>query len=438
MNTLPIVIAALAIAAIVRQTRRRRGPSGTSSAAARRPDWAARAPSSAILLVAAREVRQRLRGRTFRVVTLIMLLAIAAAIVIPTLTSGRHRHTQVGVVGSLDVGTRAAIEVTGHQLGTTVEVVAEADAHKGAAALRDGHIDLLLIGGSRVVLAHPLRDTDSSTKAQLARAVALLLGERRAFSAAGLTPAQVATISHIKPVPISGAARALSSGAEQGTSVIGLVLLFIMLSQYGTWTLIGVMEEKASRVVEVLLAVVRPTQLLAGKVLGIGALVFAQAAVLLGFSLGLGAAVGSDILKGTAPLVVVATLAWLVLGYAFYSWVFAGAGSMVERQDQIQALAFPITIPLLVGYISSITAVTSGHASAYVTTLAYLPPTAPFAMPVLVGLHAVTWWEFALSALISVVATLVMAQLAGTVYRRAVLRTGRRVPLREVMKAART
>ena len=68
-----------------------------------------------------------------------------------------------------------------------------------------------------------------------------------------------------------------STGSEQGTAVIGLVLLFFLLSQYGTWTLIGVMEEKASRVVEVLLAAVRPTQLLAGKVIGIGALVFMQA-----------------------------------------------------------------------------------------------------------------------------------------------------------------
>jgi ABC-2 type transport system permease protein len=191
-------------------------------------------------------------------------------------------------------------------------------------------------------------------------------------------------------------------------------------------------------VVEVLLAAVRPTQLLTGKVAGIGALVFVQASILVGFALGLGAAVGSNILTGTAPLVVVATLFWLVLGYAFYSWVFAGAGSMVERQDQVQALAFPITIPLLIGYISSITAVTSGHASSYVVTLAYLPPTAPFAMPVLVGLHAVTGWEFALSALTSIVATLGMARLAGAVYRRAVLRTGRRVTLREVVRTART
>jgi ABC-2 type transport system permease protein len=113
--------------------------------------------------------------------------------------------------------------------------------------------------------------------------------------------------------------------------------------------------------------------------------------------------------------------------------VFAAAGSMVERQDQVQALIFPITIPLLVGYVASVAAVGTEHASAFVTALAYLPPTAPFAMPALVAVHAVSWWQLTLSALLSVASTVAMARLAGKIYRRAVLRTGRRVPLRDVI-----
>jgi ABC-type Mn2+/Zn2+ transport system ATPase subunit len=64
--------------------------------------------------------------------------------------------------------------------------------------------------------------------------------------------------------------------------------------------------------------------------------------------------------------------------------------------------------------------------------LAYLPPTAPFAMPVLVGLHQVAWWQFLLSVLISIAGTALMARLAAEVYRRAVLQSGRRVSLREL------
>jgi ABC-2 type transport system permease protein len=69
----------------------------------------------------------------------------------------------------------------------------------------------------------------------------------------------------------------------------------------------------------------------------------------------------------------------------------------------------------------------------YFEVLAYLPPTAPFAMTTLVGLGSVTWWQFTLSALITLASVAAVARLAATVYRRAILRTGRRVRLREVV-----
>lgn len=208
-----------------------------------------------------------------------------------------------------------------------------------------------------------------------------------------------------------------------------------MLTQYCTWILIGVMQEKSSRVVEVLLAMVRPIQLLGGKVLGIGLVALGQAAVVVGFALALGAVVGSDILKGTAPTGVLAELLWLVLGYAFYCWVHAAAGSTAERQDQVQTLALPLSLPILFAYIFSITVASSGHPNLFFDVLAYLPPTAPFCMSVLVGLNKVTWWQFTASACISLIATAGMAVFAARIYRRAVLQTGGRVRLRELLAA---
>ena len=213
---------------------------------------------------------------------------------------------------------------------------------------------------------------------------------------------------------------------------MGLILVFLMLTQYNTWILIGVMEEKSSRVVEVLLAAVRPIQLLAGKVLGIGLVAFAQAGLIVAFALVLATAVGSDLLHGTAPVVLVSTLVWLVLGYGFYCWVYAAAGSMAERQDQVQSLALPLSLPIVAGYILALTTAETGNPSAFFEVLAYFPPTAPFAMPVLVGLGKATWWEFAISAGISIVSTVFVARFAAGIYRRAILRTGRRVQLREV------
>ncbi|HVV75014.1 MAG TPA: ABC transporter permease [Mycobacteriales bacterium] len=431
MTGLPIAIAVIAIAFIVRRLRRR---VGTAPVARRRVSapWLPNA-SSPIALAASREITQRVRSRTFWVATGVTLLAITAVIVIPALKSNGPARERVGIVGASSSAVAAAARASAKQVNATVEIVPEPDAQAASADISHGKVDIAVVDASQILVRHTLAESDGTTKAQLARALAVILGEQRAFAAAGLTSAQAVAIGHLRPIPIRGVSNRTSSSVEQGTAVVGLILLFVLLSQYGTWTLIGVMEEKASRVVEVLLAAIRPTQLLTGKVLGIGALVFTQAAILVGWALGLGSAVGSDILKGTAPTVLFAILGWLVLGYAFYSWVFAAAGSTVERQDQVQAIAFPITIPLLVGYVSSVAAVSSSHASLYVTVLAYIPLTSPFAMPVLVALHAVAWWQFLLSALISIAATLGMARLAGTVYRRAALRTGRRVGLREVL-----
>jgi ABC-2 type transport system permease protein len=92
-----------------------------------------------------------------------------------------------------------------------------------------------------------------------------------------------------------------------------------------------VLEEKSSRVVEVLLAAVTPARLLAGKVAGIGLTAFAQAGLAVVTAIALARATHSDALAGITPEDVASTLTWLVLGYAFYSWVYAAAGSTADR-----------------------------------------------------------------------------------------------------------
>ena len=156
-------------------------------------------------------------------------------------------------------------------------------------------------------------------------------------------------LAHPAPLPITSLEPALHNQTARVTAIYGLILMFVLLSQYGTWILLGVVEEKSSRVVEVLLSTLRPAQLLTGKVIGIGAVAFAQGALLVAVALGLAEAVGSDLVHGTAPLEVGCVLVWLVLGYAFYCWVYAAAGSLAERQEHVQTLAFPLQIPILFG-----------------------------------------------------------------------------------------
>jgi len=386
-------------------------------------------------LVALREIRERVRGRPFRIGTALILLAVAAAIIIPVLDHGASATEQVGVVGTSTHQLRAVVDATARRVGIAVHVVTEPSASAARGGLADGRLDVVLLG-ERAVVVSTLDPTGASTTSRLASAVAGVLGVRAAYRAAGLSPGQVAQLSGATPVPVLSLQPA-TPNRNVGTSVIGVILVFLMLTQYNTWILLGVMEEKSSRVVEVLLAAVRPMELLAGKVLGIGLVALGQATAIVAFALCLGAVVGSDVLHGTAPVVLASALLWLVLGYAFYCWAYAAAASLAERQDQIQSVALPLSLPMILGYVLALTVASTGTPSLFFKVLAYLPPTAPFAMPVLVGLGQVTVWGFLASVVISIACTVGLARGAAVVYRRAILRTGSKVRLRDVIRAAR-
>ena len=299
------------------------------------------------------------------------------------------------------------------------------------ADLRSGKVDFAIIDGSQILLNRPASSNSSPADPGLVQGVAGYLGVLRAFQAAGLTPAQATQVDHAQPVPV----QTLQPGSKESaktTSVIGLVLLFFMLTQYTTWILIGVMQEKSSRVVEVLLATVRPIQLLGGKVLGIGLVALGQATLIVGFALIVGAAVGSDLLHGTAPLVLAAELLWLILGYAFYSWVYAAAG--VDRRapgpgaDARPPPQHPDPVGLHLLHHRS----EPGRPRPPLQDPRLSAPDRPVLHASARGLSEVTWWGFVASVLISVAGTAGMAIFAARIYRRAVLRTGARVKFREL------
>jgi len=377
-------------------------------------------------LVAAREIRERLRGRLFRVSTAVILLVVAGAIVIPKITSRPSPPERVGVVGALTTSERQLVVAVGKQTGTKVVLSSEASSASADQALRSGKLDVC-IDGDRLIV-----DEDTPSADTFVQGLAQGLGVQLAYQQADLSRVQSETLARAKPLEVANLKPATKTTVRT-TSLIGVILIFIMLSQYLTWTLIGVMEEKSSRVVEVLLAAMRPIQLLSGKVLGIGLMAMGQAALAVAFALVLAEAVGSSLLHGTAPVELAAVLVWLVLGYAFYCWVYAAAGSLVERQDQVQTLVLPLSIPMIIGYVLALIVAPTGSPSLFFDVLAYLPPTAPFEMPVLVALGRVQWWEFACSAMVSIVCTIFVARFAAGIYRRAILRTGGRVRLRQLL-----
>lgn len=407
-------------------------PPSTTHRVRRATDFGARFGDVGI--IAMREITERVRGRIFRVGTVVILLAVAAAIVIPSLdkSSSNSDTTQdVGVVGSLSSEFQQVVTSAAKSDKDVVHFYSVPSLAKAKKELRNNSLAFAIVNGDQLLLNEPAADASSPADPTLVSEVAEYFGLLRAYQSAGLTPGQTSSVSQAHAIAI----HTLTSGSKHKVntgSVVGLILLFVMLTQYCTWILIGVMQEKSSRVVEVLLAAVRPIQLLGGKVLGIGLVAMGQATVVVAFALIMAKAVGSNVLKGSEPVALLAELCWLVLGYAFYCWVYAAAGSMAERQDQVQTLAFPLSIPILIGYIFSITELSAGNPGLLFKILAYIPLTAPFAMSVLVSLSDVAWWQFLASVLITLASTAAVALFAARIYSRAVLRTGGRVKLKEL------
>jgi ABC-2 type transport system permease protein len=216
----------------------------------------------------------------------------------------------------------------------------------------------------------------------------------------------------------------------QGFATVAIFLLFFQLIGYGYWIAAGIVEEKASRVVELLLSTIRPRELLAGKVAGIGLVALGQLALIGVIGLVLAIATGSVDVPGDAAGALIIVLAFFLLGYAFYSAMFAVAGALVPRQEEIQNVTTPIQIVLFATYFLSFQAV-SEPGGPLAQVLSFIPPTAAIVLPVRVIAGDIPAWEIALGSLLLAAAAAAMLLAAARIYANAVLRTGSRVRLRE-------
>jgi ABC-2 type transport system permease protein len=205
---------------------------------------------------------------------------------------------------------------------------------------------------------------------------------------------------------------------------------------FGYWVASGVVEEKASRVVEVVLATIRPSHLLAGKILGLGLLGLLQLLVIGIVGVGAASAVGSLELDGDVLAAAGLALLWFVLGYAFYSCAFACAGAIVPRQEELQSSMTPLTTIILVSFFVAF-AVIQDPDGTLATVSSFVPTTAPMTMPPRIALGEVPAWEVAAAVAVTIAATAVLVPLAARIYSGAILRTGSAVKLRDAWRMAR-
>jgi ABC-2 type transport system permease protein len=370
------------------------------------------------------------RTRAFRISTLISVVIVVALIVLP---GGDDTPTRtVGMVGEDRAQLSALLHASGDQLGLTVKVRAFADEAAARAALRTDDVSVLLVDRRELVWK---AEVDDQLRAIVTSAVQGL-ERQEAIGDLGLTTEQARELLQPRDLPSRSLEPASQDrSAREELAFIALAVLFMAIVFYGSFLLTGVVEEKSSRVVEVLLSRLRPTELLTGKIVGIGLVGLAQLALVTVSALVALELSGNTDIPTTAPTTIGWMVFWFVLGYGFYSVLYATAGSLVSRQEEAESIQFPITAILLVGYFLSMEAAQAPDGAAAVVG-SLIPPTAPMLMIVRIAHGVVPWWQIAVSVALMVVTIYGMVQVAGRVYAGAVLRLGRRVRLREAWNSA--
>jgi ABC-2 type transport system permease protein len=379
-------------------------------------------------LVARRELRERSRSRAFRLSLIAMLVVVAAVIVLPSVLGSSATSKDVGVTGSTPPTLAAMIEAQSRAVGKTARIHEYATVAQGQQAVRDGKVDVLVVDGQRLVWQ---RENDEQLRAVVTSAIQLVAVQQRA-AAAGISPDRMLAI--VAPVPVANVEIGRVAGRtrdDETAAFIMTVLLFLTITTYGAMVLSGVVEEKANRVVEVLLARMPARNLLAGKITGIGLLGLGQ--ITLTALVALVAATMTDAFD--VPAVRGATLAWIVvwfvLGYALYATVFGALGSLASRTEDAQSVAGPVSVVLAAAYFVAFAAIGSPDA-VWARGVSYFPVTAPLAMPNRVAMGTAAWWEPPVAAALTIAAIGTLVWFGGRVYGRAVLHNGATLKLRDV------
>ncbi len=243
-----------------------------------------------------------------------------------------------------------------------------------------------------------------------------------------LSPPPLAVVS-LEPVDEDADAKA-------GFAFFVVLLLYGQLMTYGFWVAAGVVEEKASRVVEIVLSTIRPSHLLAGKVIGLGLLGLGNLLLVAAVGLGVAQATGALEIDGDIIAATGLSLVWFVLGYAFYACAFACAGALVPRQEELQSTTTPLTMVLLASFFLAF-AVQSDPDGTLAHVTAFLPMTAPITAPPRIAAGEMPTWEIVASIVVTAGGAALLIPLAARVYAGGVLRTGSALKLRDAWRAAR-
>ncbi|MFE3289681.1 ABC transporter permease [Rhodococcus sp. NPDC059234] len=385
----------------------------------------------AVSLVARREFLTQVRKKSFLISNVIVLVAIIGGIVAYSLFSGggdENRDT-VGLVG--DQSLSALLVTAGEQTGTLVEVSAVPDEATARSRVESGDLDVALIphpDGSATAVTDS--EIDTGLRTVLDAAVAGQ-AQQSTLAAQGVdtaalredTAAAVVTVDAINPPDPE-------RGQRIALSIAAVVVLYMQILAFGMYVAMGVVEEKSSRVVELLLSTLRPLQLLWGKIIGIGAVGLLQLTAYGIAGVGTGLATGALTVTGAALGTVASTLGWFVLGFAFFAVLYAAAGSMVSRQEDVNSTAMPLTLLIMAMFFTAFSAVSNPDGTLS-NVLSWIPPFSAVLMPLRIAAGVTGPGQVLGTIVIMLAVTVTLSAVAAKIYQRSILRVGKTVSWKE-------
>jgi ABC-2 type transport system permease protein len=370
----------------------------------------------AVWLVARRELLERGRSRAFALSLAVSVGLIIASVIVPTLIGGGPGTQRLGIVGSPPAGVVESLARSGEQAGQRLAAEPVADVATAHARLRDGSLDAVIVfppGGS--IPTYVVKTRGNALLQQLV--------------VASFSPAPQISFQELEP-----------SDADRDTAFlfanVGVILLFVSIFTFGTWVLTGVVEEKQSRVVEVVLSTIEARDLLIGKVLGIGLLGLVQLIAMIATGLTAGVLSGRFSLPATTVPTIANLIVWFVLGYAFYSTALGVLGALASRMEEASNASSPVSFIAMGGYFFSLLVALNDPAGTAARIATFVPPVAPMVVPLRAALGAIEPWEMILAAIVMAAAIWALFVVGGRVYSGAVLQTGARMRLRDAWRAS--
>jgi ABC-2 type transport system permease protein len=430
-----------------------------------------------LIAIIKREYLERVRTKWFVIATLLGPVLFLAITVLPVLFVSRTK-------ASAETTNITIIDATGAALGARV-AAAMADSGRATPAVtvtapgevaaaeslatravidksREGYLilDSLTLGGTKARYAGRNTTTVPDMN-RIGSAVDKAVLALR-LEGTGLTQARIDSLTRVDvkldKTQLSDKGRE-KSGA--GSTILGLIvsfLLYMVLVLYGQTVLRSVIEEKSTRVAEVVISSVRPEILLAGKIIGIGGVALTQMGVWIASSLWTGAtlvpmlvkrnasAIGataadsvarsSDLLSNIPTFSVgllVALLLFFVLGFVFYSCLYAAVGSTVNSESEAQQASTPVVMLLIVSAVF-IQPVALAPQSTLAAVMSMLPFSAPIMMPMRMSLVTVPAWQVAVSLIGMAAACFAAIWFSARIYRVGLLMYGKRPSMRELIK----